>query len=125
MDTLESLAAGIQAFRPVLPAKDFARSLGFYTDLGFGAKILAPGLSEMTFGACSFLLQDFYVQQWADNTVLHLFVSDLQRWWSHIQALDLPARYGIKASAPRLESWGAEVAGLVDPAGVLWRVHQA
>ena len=124
MDSLESLASSIQAFKPMVPAKDFARSFEFYGDLGFKSKVLGPGLVEMTFGACSFLLQDYYVQQWADNSVIHLFVSDVHRWWSHIQDLDLPARYGIKTSAPKLESWGAEVAGLVDPSGVSWRIHQ-
>jgi hypothetical protein len=125
MDTLENLATSIQAFRPMVPAKDFDRSLKFYADLGFKSKILAQGLVEMTFGVCSFLLQDYYVQQWADNFVIHLSVSDVHQWWRHIQALDLQARYGVKASAPKLESWGAEVAGVVDPSGVLWRIHQA
>jgi hypothetical protein len=124
MDTLEKLATGIQAFRPVVPAKDFDKSLRFYADIGFKAKILAPGLAEMTLGACSFLLQDHYVQQWADNFVIHLFVSDVHQWWSHIQSLDLPARYGTKASSPKLASWGTEVAGMVDPSGVLWRLLQ-
>jgi hypothetical protein len=73
---------------------------------------------------CSFLLQNYYVQQWADNFVIHLFVSDLRGWWEHIVALDLAARYGVKTRAPQLESWGVQVAGIVDPSGVLWRIHE-
>jgi hypothetical protein len=64
MDNLENLAAGVQSFRPVVPAKDFDKSLKFYSELGFKSKLLTQGLAEMTFGACSFLLQDYYVQQW-------------------------------------------------------------
>jgi hypothetical protein len=125
MHALENLAASIQAARPVVPAKDLDTSLRFYTDLGFRSKILTNDLVEMTLGVCSFLLQNYYVKQWAENVVIHLFVSDVHQWWDHIEALGLQARYGIKASRPKLESWGAEVAGLVDPSGVLWRIHQA
>jgi uncharacterized glyoxalase superfamily protein PhnB len=39
-------------------------------------------------------------------------------------ALDLGSRYGVKTQAPQLESWGVEVADVIDPAGVLWRIHQ-
>src|SRR5262249_4488850 len=55
--------------------KDFDISLRFYSDLGFQSRMLTENLAEMTFGACSFLLQNYYVQQWADNFVMHLFVS--------------------------------------------------
>jgi len=67
------------------------------------------------------MLQDHYVQQWADNLVIHLFVSDVRRWWDRIVSLDLESRYGVKTRAPQPESWGALVAGVVDPSGVLWR----
>ena len=56
--------------------------------------------------------------------MIHLFVSDLRQWWDHVVALDLGDRYGTKTQTPQLESWGAEVAGLSDPAGVLWRIYQ-
>ena len=87
--SIEALAQTIQAMRPMLPAKDFARSVKFYVDLGFQQRTLTDGLAEMTLGACSFLLQDYYVREWADNLVIHLFVSDLDSWWAHIVALDL------------------------------------
>jgi hypothetical protein len=118
------LAATIKAMRPMVPAKDFDVSLQFYSDLGFQSRMLTENLAEMTFGVCSFLLQDYYVQEWADNFVMHLFVSDLRQWWDHIVALDLDNRYGTKTRSPRDEGWGVKVAGVVDPAGVLWRIHQ-
>ena len=118
------LAATIKAMRPMVPAKDFYISLQFYSDLGFQSRMLTENLAEMTFGACSFLLQDHYVQEWADNFVMHLFVADLQLWWDHIVSLDLDNRYGTKTRSPRDEGWGVKVAGLIDPAGVLWTIHQ-
>ena len=122
--SIEALAQTIQAMRPMLPAKDFGRSVQFYADLGFQQRTLTDRLAEMTLGTCSFLLQDYYVREWADNLVIHLFVSDLDSWWAHIVALDLPSRYGVKTRAPQLEGWGVRVAGVIDPSGVLWRFHE-
>jgi hypothetical protein len=123
-ESIEALAQTIQAMRPMLPAKDFGRSVQFYVDLGFQHRTLTDGLAEMTLGTCSFLLQDYYVQEWADNLVIHLFVSDLDSWWAHIVVLDLPSRYGVKTRAPQQEGWGMRVAGVIDPSGVLWRFHE-
>ena len=64
-----------------------------------------------------------YVKEWADNFVMHMLVTDLDRWWKHISGLDLPSRYGTKAKAPQAESWG-RVAGFTDPSGVLWRLTE-
>jgi len=120
----EALADTIVATRPMVPAKDFDLSLRFYTDLGFRSRLLTDQLAEMTLGACSFLLQGYYVREWADNSVIHLYVSDLDGWWEHIDRLDLPSRYGVKTRSPRDEGWGVRVAGVGDPSGVLWRLHE-
>jgi catechol 2,3-dioxygenase-like lactoylglutathione lyase family enzyme len=118
------LAQTIQATRPMVPAKDFVRSKQFYCDLGFQPRSLTDGLVEMSLGACSFLLQNYYVRDWADNFVIHLYVSNLQLWWGRIVAADLATRYGVKTRAPHRSDWGATVAHLIDPAGVLWWLHE-
>lgn len=115
------LANTIKAVRPVLPARDFRTSKQFYSELGFQVRMPTDRLAEISYGAYSFLLQDYYVEQWADNCVVHLLVTDVGRWWNHICSLDLASRYEIKTMAPRLEPWG-KVAGLTDPSGVLWRI---
>lgn len=115
------LSQTVKAMRPMVPAKDFETSRRFYQELGFRPEILAAGLIEMHLGAYSFILQDYYVEQWANNFVFHMRVSDVNRWWDHIVSLNLPERYGIRMKAPQPESWGV-VAGIVDPSGVLWRI---
>jgi hypothetical protein len=77
----EELASTVQAMRPTVPARNFGISQRFYIDLGFHSELLTDGLVEMRLGACTFILQDYYVQQWADNLVIHLTVSDLGLWW--------------------------------------------
>jgi hypothetical protein len=125
MSSLASgLVQGVRALRPMVPARDFAVSTRFYIDLGFRPRALDARLIEMHLGAFSFILQDYHVKEWADNFVMHGLVTDLDGWWKHIDALDLPARYGVRAQGPKLESWGM-VAGFTDPSAVLWRFTQA
>jgi hypothetical protein len=119
-----NLAHTVTAMRPMVPAKDFEISKRFYVELGFQPRALGERLVEMQLGTHSFLLQDYYVEAWAHNLVVHVLVTDLDRWWDHISALDLPGRYGVTTRPPTPESWGV-VAGVIDPSGVLWRFAQA
>jgi hypothetical protein len=122
--TAKKLESTVSAMRPVLPAKNFEISKRFYIDLGFAPCELTDGLIEMRIGVFRFLLQDYYVKDWADNFAIHLLVSDVDAWWDHIASLDLPERYGVKIRAPQREDWG-RVAGVVDPSGVLWRFAES
>ena len=116
-DTVE-LAGTVEAMRPMVPTKDFETSRRFYEELGFRPHVLTNELVEMRMGRFSFILQNYYVKEWADNFVIHVRVSDVNMWWERITSLDLARRYGINAVAPRPESWGM-VARFVDPSGVL------
>jgi len=118
-----SLSRTVSAMRPMVPAKDFDTSKRFYIELGFRLRPLTDRLVEMQLGVFSFILQDYYVREWADNFVVHLTVSDVGLWWDHIVGLDLPTRYGVKIQAPQSQGW-AVVAGVTDPSGVLWRFAQ-
>lgn len=114
-------AASVKALRPFVPAKNFALSKKFYADLGFDVRPLGDALAEISLGPHAFLLQDYYVEQWAGNFMMHMLVDRLDDWWGHIASLDLPARYGVQEpKAPKRESWGLTVAYVVDPSGVLW-----
>lgn len=117
----DKLAETVKAMRPMVSAKDFDTSRRFYEDLGFRPEVLAEGLVEMRMGAYSFILQDYYVETWANDFVFHMRVSDVNMWWDRIMSRNLAERYGIKTKAPHPESWGL-VAGIVDPSGVLWRI---
>jgi catechol 2,3-dioxygenase-like lactoylglutathione lyase family enzyme len=118
-------APDIVALRTFLPAKDFEQSLQFYKDLGFSARMHGSSLATMQLGPFGFLLQEFYVQQHAGNFMMHMTVNDLDEWWRRIQALDLPAKYGVRApTPPALQPWGLTLVYVVDPTGVLWHIAQ-
>jgi hypothetical protein len=89
----------------------------------FRIEELGRDLAEMHLGDHSFLLQNYYVEQWAGNFMMHMLVDDLPAWWAHVSSLDLASRYGVQPPRPpKHESWGLEVAYLVDPSGVLWHI---
>lgn len=108
------------SIRPFIGAKDFALSRSFYRDLGFEETILSHNFSVFTDGKVAFYLQDAYVKDWIDNTMLFLEVDDATRCWTWLQGLDLPARYpGVRLLPIRDDYWGRECF-LHDPSGILW-----
>ena len=124
---IENLVSSVVAMRPFVPAKDFGKSQQFYEALGFQVTSLGDKVADVQLSskraAFSFVLQDFYVKEFAENLMMHLLVEDLDGWWQHINSLSLDQRFGVRAPRPpRLESWGLRVAYLWDPAGVLWHV---
>jgi uncharacterized glyoxalase superfamily protein PhnB len=121
--TRGDLGGTVKALRPFVPAKDFEVSKQFYVDLGFRVEPLGDSIAAMHLGSHSFLLQDYYVEVWAENFVMHMMVDDLDAWWEHLTSLNVVARYGVRSPrAPKLESWGLNVAYMFDPAGVLWHI---
>lgn len=111
----------IKAF---VPAKDFDLSKTFYEELGFETAWSSGDLAYLRRGHTSFLLQNVYIQAHAENTVMHLLVTDVEDWWRHVQAVDLPGRYDVYAEAPEDRPWGMRDFVLMDPSGVLWRIAQ-
>jgi len=121
MNSVTHLIPGIRSFRTFLPAKEFETSLRFYETIGFEAYRLGDTLAELSLGAHAFLLQGHYVEEWAENAMMHVLVDDVYTWWEHIRSLRLASQFGVKPpAAPRPEPWGLTVAYVWDPAGVLW-----
>jgi catechol 2,3-dioxygenase-like lactoylglutathione lyase family enzyme len=115
----------VVAMRPFVPATDFEASVRFYVDLGFTARRLGDTLASIELGPFGFLLQDYHVEGFAGNFMMHLMVNDLDRWWKHIESLGLAAKYGVRApTAPAMQPWGLIVSYVVDPSGVLWHFAQ-
>ena len=110
--------------RPFIPARDFDVSKRFYEALGF-QKLLDGEVAIFRIGSGGFILQRYYQKEWADNFMMQLMVDDLDAWWAHITALELPQQFGIQPpKAPAMQPWGLRVAYLTDPSGVLWHVSQ-
>ncbi len=118
------MMTGTELARPFLPTRDFQKSRDFYEALGF-EKTLDDEVAIFKAGSGGFILQRHYHEDWASNCMMQLMVDNLDEWWSHIQSLDLPGRFGVPApKAPAMQPWGLRIAYVVDPAGVLWHIAQ-
>jgi len=57
--------------------------------------------------------------------MMQMMVDNLDAWWEHIEALDLPKRFGVQPpKAPAMQPWGLRVGFVYDPSGVLWHVAE-
>jgi catechol 2,3-dioxygenase-like lactoylglutathione lyase family enzyme len=109
-----------KSIRPFIGAKDFQLSRDFYKDLGFKEYVLMHHLSYFETDGIGFYLQDAFVKDWADNTMLFLEVDDADRYWKELSVLDLTAKYpGVRLEPVRHNDWGKECF-LHDPSGILW-----
>lgn len=108
------------SIRPFIGAKDYELSRSFYREIGFTEKELSPDMCLFTTGQLGFYLQDAYVSDWIDNTMIFLEVDDAGRYYKELEALDLPSKYkGVRLSPTRQYDWGRECF-LHDPSGILW-----
>lgn len=88
--------------------------------MGFEETVLSNNMSVFKTGAMAFYLQDAYVKEWIDNTMVFLEVEDLDSLWKQLLVLNLPAKYkGVRLVPIRNEAWGREFF-LHDPSGILW-----
>ena len=113
--------AELKAF---VPAKDFELSKNFYSDLGF---IMASEGGEIAYfytGNSSFLLQDFYQKNLAENFVMHLLVEDINAWYTHLKESEVVEKYEIEISNIIEQPWRMLDFVITDPSGVQWRIAQ-
>ena len=110
----------IKSIRTFIGAKEYKISRSFYQDLGFGEKVISEKMSLFTIGGLSFYLQDYYVKDWVDNSMVLLEVQDVDKYWRFIQQLELDKKYpGIQLIPVQQNDWGKECL-ITDPSGVLW-----
>jgi len=108
------------SIRPFIGAKNYEMSRSFYRDLGFEESILDARMSYFKTEGIGFYLQDAYVRDWVDNTMVFMEVDDVGRYWNELSALDLAAKYeGVRLTSIRDYDWGRECF-LHDPSGILW-----
>ncbi|MEQ1797095.1 MAG: glyoxalase [Lacibacter sp.] len=112
------------SLRPFIGAKDFAVSRSFYNDLGFEEIVLGNSFSVFKTEGLAFYLQDAYVKDWIDNTMLFIEVEDVDAYWNELLSLNLSAKYEhVKLVPVRTLDWGKECF-LHDPSGILWHIGE-
>jgi len=115
---------GTVELKAFVPARDFELSKRFYQAIGFTMPWCDEGLAYLHAGACSFLLQNFYVAELASNFMLHLSVEKVDDWHRKLLEDDIPARFGVRLGALENQPWAMRDFVLHDPSGVLWRISE-
>jgi hypothetical protein len=112
------------SIRPFIGAKNYDLSRNFYLDLGFTESILNHDMSYFKTDGLGFYLQNAYVQDWVDNSMIFLEVEDIDRYWKELLALNLTSKYEcIKLTPIREYDWGKECF-IHDPSGILWHIGE-
>lgn len=114
-----------KSIRPFIGAINFAESRQFYQDLGFEESAISWNMSlfKVT-DKLGFYLQDAYVKDWVDNTMIFLEVDDVDRYYNELQNLQLHSKYpNVRLTPIKVNDWGKECF-LHDPSGILWHFGQ-
>lgn len=110
--------------RPFIGAKDFENSRSFYRDMGFQEVVLSNNMSLFKTEKLGFYLQDAYVKDWIDNTMIFMEVGNVDEFWDDLNSLNLKENYPtVKLIPIKVEPWGKECF-VHDPSGVLWHFGQ-
>ncbi|MCE7063852.1 glyoxalase [Dyadobacter sp. CY326] len=109
-----------RSIRPFIGCRDFELSRNFYRDLGFEEVVISSDMSLFRTENIGFYLQDAFVQDWIDNTMIFMEVENVQNTWDELVSLNLPAKYkDVRLTPIRVEHWGRECF-VHDPSGILW-----
>jgi uncharacterized glyoxalase superfamily protein PhnB len=106
--------------RVFVPSRDFELSRAFYTALGFATLWSDDTMALLELGGHRIMLQNYFVRNWAENFMITIEVGDVDDWYDHVVELLSDGGFGdARISEPADEDWGARVAHLWDPCGVL------
>ncbi len=109
-----------KSIRPFIGSKNYTESRLFYKELGFNESVLSSNMSYFSTANFGFYLQDAYVKDWIDNTMVFMEVEDVEEFWESLKALHLNEKYPTAKLVPiRYLDWGKECF-LHDPSGILW-----
>lgn len=112
----------IKSIRPFIGAKDYRLSQQFYRAIGFTGEMLSEQLMVFKQEGFAFYLQDAYVEDWVQNSMVFLEHAQVGEYLNELKKLKLPELFeGVRISEMKQMPWG-EVFYLHDPSGILWHI---
>ncbi|MDZ7923119.1 MAG: hypothetical protein U5M23_03480 [Marinagarivorans sp.] len=106
--------------RVFIPSKNFEQSQVFYQAMGFSVMVINDDLRFLSLGSCSFFLQNYYNQEFANNLMLQLIVPDINDAFKTVAAIKDP---DFRFEPIKQEHWG-KVVYMWGPAGELWHITE-
>jgi hypothetical protein len=114
----------VRSVRPFIGAKDYDLSRSFYRHLGFEEFVVSDGMSFFKIDQFGFYLQNAYVKDWIDNSMIFMEVEDVDQFREELFSLDLTGKYtGVRLTPVKQFDWGRECF-MHDPSGILWHFGQ-
>lgn len=113
------------SIRTFIGAKKYPESREFYNELGFEEYVIDKTMSLFRVNEnLAFYLQDAYVKDWVDNSMVFLEVDDVEECKKDLMARNLVEKYkGVRLSEIKTWDWGRELF-VHDPSGILWHFGQ-
>jgi len=112
----------IKSIRSFVGAKDYEASKTFYKMIGFEIIEISSDMCLLKIENFSFYLQDAYVKDWIENTMIFLELDNPEAYLKTLEELNLTNTFkGVKLSKMVYTDWGKEFF-LHDPSGVLWHI---
>lgn len=110
-----------KSIRTFIGAKNYKESRQFYKELGFEEVVLFHNMCLFKVNDnLAFYLQDAYVKDWVNNSMIFLEVDDVEKCEEDLLARGLDKKYkNVRFSEIKVENWGRELF-MHDPSGVLW-----
>ena len=110
-----------KSIRTFIGAKNFDESREFYHALGFEESPISDDMTLFKVNdSLAFYLQDYYVKDWIDNSMIFLVVKNADDCWQQLNSLGLHLKYkNVRLTEVKTFDWGRECF-MHDPSGVLW-----
>lgn len=115
----------IKNIRPFIGAKDFEASRSFYNALGFTEVVIDKKMILFRVNDdMAFYLQDAYVKDWINNSMIFLEVEDVEACYAELIEKGLHNQYKhVRMTEIKQFPYGREIF-MHDPSGVLWHFCQ-
>lgn len=102
-----------------VPSKDYEISKSFYSEIGFKPEFVTDDLTLFQSGSSFLYLQRFYNQELADNFMLQICVSDIEKAFNVCSS----SEHKTRIMPIQQEAWG-KVFYLWGPAGELLHITE-
>jgi len=108
------------SLEPFVPSgSNFEGSKQLFQELGFIINWDAGDYVGFERDGCKFILQKYDNNEFAENYMLSIKVSNADEFWKYVIEKQLPEKFGIKVGKPTMQPYGKEV-NIIDIAGVCW-----
>ena len=110
-----------KTIRTFIGAKNYSESKEFYRALDFEEVELNPKMCLIKINEnLGFYLQDYYVKNWVNNSMVFLEVDDIEKCEKDLLERDLHNKYKyVRFTEIKVFDWGRELF-MHDPSGNLW-----